>query len=236
MSTVKDLIRGSMRLIGAVATGEAISADEASDGLLVLNDMIDSWSNESLIVFNRVRESFALTPSQSSYTIGPGGNFNTSRPQQYEGAAIEIPNGTNTFEIPMEILNLDQWEMITVKNTQSSIPRKMYAPGDFPLDTVNLWPVPNSAYNLILYGWKPLTLFATINDTVSLPPGYSRALRFNLALEIAPEYGKQPDQAVITLAMDAKANIKRMNVTPNLLATDTAISSKSSTFNWLTGE
>ena len=40
-----------MRLIGALASGETLPADEAADGLMILNQMLDSWLAERLMAF-----------------------------------------------------------------------------------------------------------------------------------------------------------------------------------------
>lgn len=235
MATVRDLIKGSMRLIGAIATGETPSADEQADALYVLNDMIDSWSNEGLAIFATIREEFPLTAGQGDYTMGVGGDFNTARPLKIENAAV-LSTGTPAYELPLELLNQDQWAAIPVKSTQSSLPRKLYAVSSNPLEAISLWPVPSTTSTLVLYSWKPLASFANANSTVSFPPGYSKALRYGLALELAPEYGKTPDPAIVIQAVEAKENIKRMNVKPVYLGVDDALTSRGHGFNWLTGE
>lgn len=88
MATVRDLIKGSLRLLGAIAPGETPSADEQAEALLALNSMISSWSTESLTIYSRVRESFTLTPGQQMRTLGVGGSFNTSRPMEIEEAKL----------------------------------------------------------------------------------------------------------------------------------------------------
>ena len=48
-----DIITRAMKDIGAVAAGEVPTADEAQDGLDMLNDMCAQWSNENMMVFYR---------------------------------------------------------------------------------------------------------------------------------------------------------------------------------------
>lgn len=233
MATVRDLIRGSMRLIGAVATGETPSADEQADALVVLNDMLDSWSTEGLTIFAAVRESFSLTAGQSSYTLGPSGNFNTTRPTRIERAAVELSTGA---ELPIRILSLDEWAEVTLKSTQSTIPQSAYIETSNPLETVNLWPVPNASGNLVLYSHKALSSFANVNDTVTFPPGYAKVLRYGLALELAPEYGKAADPAIAIQFTEAKENIKRANIKPSYMDSDVAGMTGRRGFNIYTGE
>ncbi len=234
--TALDLINGSLRLLGVLATGEAPAADEANDALNALNEMLDSWSTESLLIYAKIIESFALVGGQQVYTMGSGGNFNTARPLSVERAAISVLSSNPANEIPLELLNLDQWANINVKTVTSSIPLKLYIDGANPLTNLNLWPIPTVANNIVLYSWKPLSSIATLQTAIVIPPGYLKALRFNLAMTLAAEFGRQVDPIVAAGAAESKASIKRMNVKDQLLVTDPAIAAHSKSFNWITGE
>lgn len=74
MTTPLDIITRSMKDIGALAAGEVPTADEAQDALDMLNDMIDQWSNESMMVFYRTELVFQTTQGVTQYTLGPGGS------------------------------------------------------------------------------------------------------------------------------------------------------------------
>lgn len=224
-----------MRLIGAIATGETASADEQADALSVLNQMLDSWSNENLIINAKIKEEFPLVGGQQIYTMGPSGNFNTTRPLRIDMAYIK-QSGSTTFELPVEIVTVEQWADIGVKNTQSSIPTKLYPEMTSTLVNLNLWPVPSAATTLVLYSIKTLTSFANATDSVTLPPGYEKALRYGLAVELAPEFGKSLDPVLVEQMNEAKANIKRINSKPQFMDCDSAILSRANRFNWLTGE
>lgn len=235
MGTVRDLIKGSLRLIGAVATGETPSADEQSDALSALNDMLDSWSTNKLIVYGITKEKFSLVSGTGSYTIGSSGTFNTSRPMKLETATIEDQTNSPYIEFPLQIMSEEQWAEIRVKDMLSTVPTKIFLNDDFPLSTVYLWPAPGAANKLVLYSWKPITSFAAVTTSISFPPGYSRALRYNLAVELAPEYGKSVAPEIAAVASESKANIKRMNIKPHFLYCDGDSISKNR-FNILNGE
>jgi hypothetical protein len=223
LSTARDLIKGSLRLIGALASGETPPADELQDGLSALNAMVGSWSTESLSVFYKVREEFTLTASQQSRTIGVGGNFDTARPIKIEAATIEDQSSTSTPEYPLEILTLDQWAAISIKSVQSTLPSRLYYEPEYPLGVLYLWPIPTAANKLVLYSLKSLTSFTSLDTDLSFPPGYERALRYNLAIELVAEYGKSVSGEVGTIAVESKANIQRINIKENLLGMDSAL-------------
>ena len=48
MATANDVITGALRLIGAVAAGEAVTAEEAADGLTALNSMMHGLAHEGV--------------------------------------------------------------------------------------------------------------------------------------------------------------------------------------------
>jgi hypothetical protein len=234
--TVRELIRGSLRLIGAIGTGDTPSAEEQADALSVLNEMLESWSTENLIIHAKVREAFTLTAGQASRTLGPSGNFNTTRPIDIEVAKIEDQSASPVFETPVDIINTKEWADISDKAVQSSLPTKLYVEWTNPLLTLYFWPVPSAANKLVLYSLKPLTSFSSPNDLVTLPPGYQKALRYNLALELAGEYGRPISDFVLLQADDSKGNIKRKNIKPLYMDCDAGVLSTGSRFDYRTGE
>ena len=71
MTTPLDLISRALKDIGALEAGETPNADAVQDGLDMLNDMIDQWSNEDMMVFNISEIVFPVIAGQVQYTIGP---------------------------------------------------------------------------------------------------------------------------------------------------------------------
>jgi hypothetical protein len=203
MTTARDIITRALQRNGILTKGESPSGDEASDGLTALNDMIASWSNDSLLIYARISESFPLVSGQSSYTIGPSGNFNTTRPLQILTAFTRIGN----IDYEMSIIPEQAFDGITQKNISSSIPEVMFYQAGFPLGTITIYPVPTTG-TLHIRSEKQLTELSSLDVDVDFPPGWERALIFNLAIEIAGEYGQTVDEATYLLAMDSLNKIK----------------------------
>lgn len=235
MGTVRELISSSLRLLGVLGEGETASAEQASEGLSALNLMIGGWSTNNLFIYARTREAFSLVANQSSYTMGPSGNFNTTRPARIDYATVRI-SGDTPFEHPVGILTVKEWANMSQKTATSDIPTKIFIQGTYPLQTVNVWPVPTAAYELVFYTLKPLSRFTAISETISLPDGYERALKFNLAVELASEYGREPSTLVMLNASESKADIKRANITESVMECDSSVLEKRGTFNIITGE
>jgi len=71
-----DIISRALKDIGALEAGETPAPADAQDAFDMLNDMVDQWSNEQMMVFYKTEIIFTLTPGQTQYTIGPGGQIN----------------------------------------------------------------------------------------------------------------------------------------------------------------
>jgi hypothetical protein len=66
-----DIISRALKDIGALEAGETPTPDAAQDALDMLNDLIDQWSNEDMMVYNTTEIIFPLIAGQIQYTIGP---------------------------------------------------------------------------------------------------------------------------------------------------------------------
>ncbi len=237
IKTGNDLIASALRLIGVLASGESPSAEESINGLDSFNMMLDTWSTQNLLIPSKTFESLALVVNQQAYQMGTGApDFNTVRPQKIENINFQQISGSTTLEIPIEIINQDQWAAIAIKTITSNLPTRMWPQYLYPYAILNFWPVPSVSGNVIVWSWKPLVNVSTLNTTLSVPPGYIRALRYNLGVELAPEYGKTLDPVVAANAIESKSSIKRMNTPITLLGIDPGVLPKKSTWNWFTGE
>jgi hypothetical protein len=100
--------------------------------------------------------------------------------------------------------------------TTAGLPGAFYYDAANPTGTINLDVIPDVAYTLITYTWKLLSQIAdnAINGTINLEPGYARAICFNLALDLADEWGTTASQNVIDTAVVSKANLKALNIEP----------------------
>ena len=204
MTTALECIIGAMKLIGVLYKNETPSSDEANDGLIALNDMLNSWSNDDLITFSYALEAFTLTGG-ISYTIGNGGQFNTSRPINIADSVIRVGN----IDYPVEAISQVQYQKyVALKSLTSTIPQFMTYDNGFPLGTIKFYPATLNG-TLYLQSNKPLGTYTSLTDIVSLPVGFVKAIKYNLALELAPQYGIEPTQIILRQAQLSLGAIKR---------------------------
>ena len=233
--TAQTIISGALRLLQVASTDVVLTADEANDALESLNQMIDGWSNESLMLYHIQLEQFTCTPGLNPHTIGIGGSFNTSVPVHIEAATVSV----NGVDYPIIQIEYDDYAVIKLKTLQNVYPEYMYFDRNSPiLGQIYMYPVPSTASMINLYSRKALTQFSSLTANIELPVGYARALKYSLAVELAPEYQVSAGQDVIALAIAAKAGLKRTNRRPLTLQIDPAALSVSGKrrFNIYTGQ
>lgn len=218
--TALDLIKGSMRLVGIIATGETPTSDEANDGLNTLNDLLETWSTQSLAVNGEANEIFATIAGQATYTIGPAGNFNTVRP-------VRISGGYCTFggvDFPVDTgMAQGEYDAIALKTMQQPIVERLMYVNDNPLGRITLWPVPSGIIPLVLGTSRILTSIAALTTVIAFPPGYYITMKHALGIMLAPDYGATPSAEVIEIARAGMASLKRANKTRSLASFDSAL-------------
>jgi hypothetical protein len=187
MTTALDLLQSSARLANILASGETMTADEANDGLKVFNDILENWSTQNLMVWARANQTFPLTTGVGTYTIGPAGTWNTDRPVRITGGYTTIA-GT---DFPFTMWGQVEYNAVAVK-TISGVPQRALYVADYPLGSVSLYPVPASAISaqtITLTIDRLLTFPLALTTVLAFPPGYEKALRYELAVALGPEYG-----------------------------------------------
>ena len=208
VTTAADQIYAALRLIGQLAEGEQPSADTAQDALTALNQMIDSWNTERLSVFSTQDQVFTWPAGALSRTLGPSGDFVGNRPILVDDATYFKYNNVS---YGIKLINQQMYDGIAVKTVQSTYPQVMFVNMTYPDIEMFVYPVPNSTLEFHFISVQELTQPASLSTTLTFPPGYLRAFKYNLACEIANEFGVEPPQTVQRIAMTSKRNLKRIN-------------------------
>ena len=233
-TTAADQINGALRLIGVLAEAEAPSAAMAQDALTALNQMIDSWNTERLAVFSTIDQVFNWPPSTRIRTLGPAGGFVGQRPVQLDDATYFRDASTNV-SYGIKMINQEQYDNIAVKTVTSTYPQILWYNATYPDIEIYLYPVPMRVLEFHFISVEKLTEPANLQTALAFPPGYLRAFRYNLACELAPEYGVEPSPQVKRIAMYSKRNLKRINNPDDVMAMPAALIINRPRFNIYSG-
>lgn len=221
MATASTVIVRALTMLGEKVPGGTLTSAEQTAYLAVLNAMLASWSLEKLLVYRIVEESFTLIIGSSAYTIGSGGNFNTTRPSRLEDTCfINYQSRLNGVMVLNEA-NFSALQTVGL----SGMPRNLYFDVNVPLGTIYFDYKPDVAYDFHLKSWQQLQTFAAIGDTVTLPIGYQRAIESNLAIELAPGLTSVSPETV-RIAKESKAAIRVNNEPAGVLRLDLGVAGR----------
>jgi hypothetical protein len=230
MTTAGDIINGSLRLLGMLAEGEVPSAETSQDALNAMNQMIESWNTERLSVFSTQDQVFTWPAGQLSRTLGPTGDFAGLRPVLLDDSTYFRDPGTGV-SYGIKFINQQQYNGIAVKTVTSTYPQVIFVNNTFPDVEMYVYPRPTRDLEWHFISVEELTRPATLATDLTFPPGYLRAFRYNLACEMAPEFGVEPSAQVRRIAMSAKRNIKRINNPDDIMSMPYSIVGRRQRFN-----
>lgn len=229
MATASSMIVRALNMLGEKTIGGSLTSAEQTAYLAVLNTMLESWSIERLLVYQIVEEAFTLVIGSSAYTIGSGGNFNTTRPTKLEDTCL-INYLRHIYQV--NVLNERNFSALQTVGL-SGMPKNLYFDITVPLATIYFDYSPDVAYDFHLKSWKQLQSFSAISDTVALPLGYQRAIESNLAIELAPGLTTISAETA-RIAKESKAAIRTLNAPESVLRLDLGVAGRKR-FDIMTG-
>jgi hypothetical protein len=234
MTTAGDQINAALRLLGVLAEGETTSADASQDALSALNQMIDSWNTERLMIYNTIDQMFTWPAGQIQRHLGPTGEFVGVRPVLLDDSTYYRDPGTNV-SFGIKFINQQQYDGIAVKTVTSTYPQVMWINMEFPNIQMTVYPRPTRDLEWHFISVEELVQPATLATQIYMPPGYLRAFKYNLACEIAPEFGVEPSPTVSRIAMTSKRNLKRINNPDDIMSMPYSLVATRQRFNVYAG-
>src|SRR4029453_16779373 len=136
----------------------------------VLNDLVDSWNTESLMIPSLRRDVYPLTAGVGSSTLGPGGTLGGERPQRVVSAALVscgcgcgCSGGCTSPELVSYYTHCGC-------NFGGEIDSA------YPDANIRINPPPQQDQGLALQTWQTLSGFSDLNTAYGFAPGYALAL------------------------------------------------------------
>lgn len=144
--TCRELIEGSLRLLKVLGQGETAAPEEYAVCFEALNTLIDEWLTQHRFVFVIDHKQYPLVSGKASYTMGPGGDFDTERPVKIQSAGVvffgDPADKLQGLRPPLQIINQAQWADIAEKSVKAKEPLKLYNDNAYPLLVLKVWPIP----------------------------------------------------------------------------------------------
>ena len=206
----RHICEPALRLIGVAASEQPISADMAEAALDALNTLLDAWSVERLLTWTRPRYPLVLIPGRGAYTWGmiagelAPADISATAPVRLEIALLNI-GGSPAQEWPVQVLTQEEWEtQVWFKDLASSYPEAVFLEQTQGYRRLHVYPVPSQVFTLVLLPWQAHSPYEHWDHALDWPNGYARAMQYNLAVELAPQYGVEPSPTVFKNADESK--------------------------------
>lgn len=242
MPVSDQLLYPALRLAGVLtAAGRTASPSQMEDAFECLNRLIDTWRTQQYLVFRVESQRWTLSPSQTSYTIGPGADFDIAqRPIEITDANIVLTGTGTEVHCPLRLLDDHEWAWRRVREIPTTIPTEMYYNHEYPIARIFLWGYPTMGNDLELFYWNQLQQFTSQGDPVTWPPGYEEAVVNSLAVRLCAIFRIDPTPSLVQQARETRAWLKGLqSPSPKIPSADygTAGSRGRSggTFNYLIG-
>lgn len=200
--TAADIVTNALTLIEAISPTEGPTSTESADGLAALIALLASWSADELLVHATRTAAIALVNGTVSYAI-PG-----ARPVKILSADCTITATGLNFAV--EVLGPDAWARQNAKSTTSKFTQAVYCDYAFPTPALLVAPTPAGGATVDLFCMVDLATVAALTDTFSLPEGYVKAIEFNLAVDLAPQFGRSVTAELALQATTTKEQMRRL--------------------------
>lgn len=240
---------GALQLVGAVDPEDVIGPAMLADAFRRLNLMMGSWAAQDLTIPVTAREVFPTIAGKGTpdnpYTVGPGGDCDTTRPLALDGAGLLLNASTPPVEIPRAVLDNAAYQAIAIKELTSTLFTDVFYDATFAdgLGSLYTYPVVDNTLNsLVLYRPAQLGTFISLTATYDVPDAAEEPLEYNLARRLLDVYTVDLQRAMnlIDLAKTSLAIYKRSNTTTTDQTVDpmflTGRVARGAGYNIVTGE
>jgi hypothetical protein len=208
MTLQQGIVDPAFKSLGLIAAGRSMATSEYADALDAINALLDMCTAEEDMVYQITKETFSLT-GPATYTMGPAGTFATVRPTRIRAAVVIAADSASQ---PIQIVPAEKYAQMVEDRTLTGLFADVMT-CDYASPAVNIFlnPAPVTGATLELWSLKPLSNFAAMSDTVSLPPGYLQFLKTNLAVVLAPAFaGAKLTNETLSLAQSSKAGLAKL--------------------------
>lgn len=197
--TATALVTAAYRDAQKLSRGAALSADQLSEGIDRLNDIINLWQTQGLKLFLELEIVVTLVASQQLYSLMPGGDVDMTRPLQVkDGSYWDSDNNSR----PLTQISRQEWASLANRAGAGSV-NQFFVEKLYDRLNVHFWNVPDAT---AATGTVRLTLRqqatnpALAGDNTRFPPEWGIALRWAIADEISSGMPESVQQRCATRA------------------------------------
>jgi hypothetical protein len=183
VNSAARLIKYAMKDAGLLAKGQEPSSLDYAENMNRLNDLINTWQLTGIKLF--LLQDISVTPvvGTQTYTFGPGGEVDMTKPLRIIDAYYTDASAVNR---PLTSIAYQDWNRLSAR-TEVGSTNQYFVDKRVATLEVSVWPSPDTNTALGTFHFicqTQATNFVSITDTMAFPSEWAMALRWGLADEI----------------------------------------------------
>ncbi len=200
--TANEIILSAFELI-RVSDSESLQVPTTAQynrAIQALNFMLSAWQTDGLQLWARKTTSFSLTEGTINYEIGSGATINVNRPLKIYNAWRHDSVG-NT-DVPIQVVSEKEYNEYNNKQQEGTPIALYYNPryesnsvqeGATAKGIISIYQPADAnavtAYSIFINYQRPFNDFTATTDTLDFPQEWNEAIKYGLAVRLAPVYG-----------------------------------------------
>lgn len=162
-----------------------------------------------------------------AFTFTVPGNFKAPRPLRIAQGFTRITTSGSALDYDIEMISQPRYLEIGYKRNPAPWPIACWYNPTMPLGNLFFYQTPNTSAELHLFSDTILTNLPSLTTPIVMPQGYSRFLKWLLAKELAPEYGKTWTAQMESNLKEARTFVEALNENPAVVSRyDSAITKR----------
>lgn len=233
---IKNLVELALRSLGVRALGDTLDADQASEAIMLLNQIRAERSIIPTKNWHLYDKTYTATANTRQITLGGPTSNITVRPSTIDEIIIingPVDASNNNWNI--QIKPYQEYRKLMVQNIYA-LPNEAYLDNEYPTQSVWLYPGMANGYSIRIIGKSYFTDYESLTDEFADPPETFEILRLSLALRLAPLYGVTDIMDLVKQMSSADKHYQAMlfnrSIAPMMNA---AAGSSDSGFNFFSG-
>lgn len=204
---------GANTAVYMTVTGTNTYGDAISEVIYMGGNAVTTYGRKQFKTVTQVASSGAAT---GNVEVGSDAVQNCRRPIMIISAFVRDASFNDYPCYPATRERYNTWTDKDATTAVATEVTSLYYDRTYPTGEIFIYKVPSVSTMALYYDmWLPFKTItaADIDTNINLPPSYMSPMRWNLAAELAPEFGKDADlnKTVIQKAMETKEAIKMVN-------------------------
>lgn len=202
--TRDDIINRALRLCGAYDATNPPTSTDYSNISLAFNMLIKAWIRQGVPQWKIVETVLPMIVGNNTYQVGPyatgTGALVTPKMEKVFYAFLRNTNLSPAYDIPIEIISLQEYNQYGVKGSLGIVNSMFYQPiSDSNITNqssfVKVYPTPSlTGYEVHMFNYQVLNDVSIGTDPIDFPQETYNATSWCLANEISMEYATSMDR------------------------------------------